>query len=98
MRGTLAFAAAPLALSLLLLWPLRLALYGGDPLLLGRLRRKGCRADADRLELVFVGWSVVLPRRGRTGCLRPQPAPRAGDAGARDGHLFAIFLVIDLLG
>jgi hypothetical protein len=29
-RHVLAFAAAPLALSLLLVWPLRLAIYGGD--------------------------------------------------------------------
>ena len=59
-RHILGFAVAPLALSLFLLWPVQLALFGTD-----RFRRYGSDdGDAGRvfdlLELAFVVWSAVL--------------------------------------
>jgi hypothetical protein len=59
-RHVLAFAVAPLALSLFLLWPVQLALFGTD-----RFRRSGSdEGDAgqvfDVLELGFAAWSAAL--------------------------------------
>lgn len=59
-RHLLAYASAPLALSLLVLWPFRLALFGGD-----LFRRGGDDAGTvgqilDGLEWAFVVWSVAL--------------------------------------
>jgi hypothetical protein len=59
-RHVLGFAVAPLALSLLLLWPLELALFGTD-----RFRRFGSDdGNAGQvfevLELGFAAWSAVL--------------------------------------
>jgi hypothetical protein len=59
-RHILGFAVAPLALSLFLLWPVELALFGTD-----RFRRYGSDDGAagrvfDVLELGFVVWSAVL--------------------------------------
>ncbi len=52
-RHLVAFAAAPLALSLFLVWPLRLAVYGED------VFRKG-GADHGAGNLVFVGLELAL--------------------------------------
>jgi hypothetical protein len=59
-RHILGFAVAPLALSLFLLWPVQLALFGTD-----RFRRYGSDDGAagrvfDVLELGFVVWSAAL--------------------------------------
>jgi hypothetical protein len=59
-RQLVAFAAAPLALSFLVLLPLRLVLYGGDS-----FRRGGGDAGTGdvvllALQLAFVAWSVGL--------------------------------------
>jgi hypothetical protein len=59
-RHIVAFAATPLALSLLLLLPLRLALYGGDT-----FRATGADEGTGKtvllaLQLAFVGWSLGL--------------------------------------
>lgn len=59
-RHTLAYAAAPLALSLLVLWPLRLAVFGGD------VFRRGGADDGtggrvfDVLDVAFLAWALVL--------------------------------------
>jgi hypothetical protein len=59
-RHILGFAVAPLALSLLLLWPLQIAVFGSD------LFRRGGSDDGtggrvfDALELGFAAWSAVL--------------------------------------
>jgi hypothetical protein len=59
-RHVLAYAAAPLVLSLLVLWPLRLALYGEDVFRSGgRDAGTGDQVFAG-LELAFVAWSVGL--------------------------------------
>ena len=52
-RHLLAFAAAPLALSLLLLWPVRLAVYGGDS-----FRQGG--ADEGTGYWIFTGLSIAF--------------------------------------
>jgi hypothetical protein len=59
-RHVLGFALAPLALSLLLVWPLQIAVFGSDV-----FRRGGSDDGAggrffDALELGFAAWSVVL--------------------------------------
>jgi hypothetical protein len=59
-RHILGFAVAPIALSLLLVWPLQLAFYGSD-----LFRRGGSDNGAgarlfDLLELGFAAWSAVL--------------------------------------
>jgi hypothetical protein len=59
-RHILGFAVAPIALSLLLVWPLQLAFYGSD-----LFRRGGSDSGAgarffDLLELGFAAWSAVL--------------------------------------
>ena len=59
-RHLFAFALAPVALSLLIVWPLRLAVYGTDVFRSGG--EDGGSGDAVflGLELVFVGWAVAL--------------------------------------
>ena len=59
-RHILAFAVAPIALSLVLVWPLQLAFYGSDV-----FRRGGSDDGAgarffDLLELGFAAWAAVL--------------------------------------
>ena len=59
-RHVLGFAVAPLALSLVLLWPVELAVFGTD-----RFRRFGSDDGAagqvfDVLQLGFVAWSAAL--------------------------------------
>jgi hypothetical protein len=59
-RHLLAFALAPVALSLLVVWPLRLAAFGDDVFRTGGDDR-GAADDAFlALELGFVAWSAVL--------------------------------------
>nr|MDQ3823411.1 YIP1 family protein [Actinomycetota bacterium] len=59
-RHLLAFALAPVALSLLVVWPLRLAAYGSDVFRTGG--GDGGAADTlfAALALGFVAWSAVL--------------------------------------
>jgi len=60
-RHVLAFAAAPLALSLLVVWPLRLAVYGSDVFRSGGADATGAgRWLFEGAELVFLAWSIVL--------------------------------------
>jgi hypothetical protein len=59
-RHILGFALAPLALSLFLVWPLQLAVFGGDVFQRGGSDHgTGARAF-DALELGFAAWSAVL--------------------------------------
>lgn len=59
-RHVVAFAAAPIALSLLLLWPVRLALYGTDVFRRGG-SDDGSPTDVFRaLEVGFAVWAGVL--------------------------------------
>lgn len=60
-RHLLAFSAAPLALSLLVLWPLRLLVYGGDLFREGGADEQGAaRWLFEGLELALFLWAAVL--------------------------------------
>lgn len=58
-RHVLAFAAAPIALSLIV-WPVRLAVYGDDVFRSGGSDSSSGGHVFAALVLVFVAWSVVL--------------------------------------
>jgi len=59
-RHLLAFAAAPVALSLFVLWPVRLAVYGEDVFRSGGSDRGAGNWAFIGLELLFVAWSLGL--------------------------------------
>jgi hypothetical protein len=59
-RQLLAFAAAPIALSLLAVWPVRLAVYGEDVFRSGGSDRGAGNAAFFVVELAFVAWSLAL--------------------------------------
>jgi hypothetical protein len=59
-RHVLGFAMAPVALSLLLVWPLELAVYGGDVFRRGGSDQGAGARVFDLLELGFAAWSGVL--------------------------------------
>lgn len=59
-RQLLGFASAPLALSLLVLWPIRLAVFGGDVFRSGGSDSGTAGSAFVVLELVFVLWALVL--------------------------------------
>ena len=58
-RHLLAFAAAPLALSLVV-WPVRLAVYGGDVFRAGGSDNGAGNAIFVAVEFGFVAWAVAL--------------------------------------
>ena len=59
-RHVLAFACAPLALSLLLLWPVRLAAFGSDVFRTGGADKGAGDALFVAAEVGFVVWSAAL--------------------------------------
>jgi hypothetical protein len=59
-RQLLAFAAAPVALSLFLVWPVRLAVYGQDVFKAGGSDRGAGNYAFVAAELCFVAWAVGL--------------------------------------
>jgi hypothetical protein len=59
-RQTVGFALVPLALSLLVLLPLRLALYGGDTFRAGGADEGAGEDSLLALQMVFVAWSLAL--------------------------------------
>jgi Yip1-like protein len=59
-RQLLAFAAAPVALSLFLIWPVRLAVYGQDVFKAGGSDRGAGNYAFVGVELCFVAWAVGL--------------------------------------
>ena len=59
-RQLLAFAAAPVALSLFLVWPVRLAVYGEDVFRSGGSDRGAGNSAFVVVELLFVAWAVCL--------------------------------------
>jgi hypothetical protein len=89
-----AFAAAPLALGLLVLWPLRLAAYGGDP-----FRAGGADAgvDGSALALVELGcalWALGLLVAGARYALG-LPSERAIAACLLPATLVALMVWLD---
>ena len=59
-RHVLAFASAPVALSLLVLWPVRLAVYGEDLFRTGGSDHGAGNTAFVVLELLVVVWSLAL--------------------------------------
>jgi hypothetical protein len=59
-RHVLAFAAAPLVLGLVLVWPLRLAVYGGDTFRAGGSDSGAGVAVFDAVLAGFAAWAVGL--------------------------------------
>jgi hypothetical protein len=59
-RHLLAFAAAPLALSLVLLWPIRLAIHGSDLFREGGDDQGATNAVFEAAEVAFAVWSLAL--------------------------------------
>jgi hypothetical protein len=59
-RHLVAFASAPLALSLFFVWPVRLAVYGEDLFRSGGSDRGTGNLVFVGLELAFVAWALVL--------------------------------------
>jgi Yip1-like protein len=72
-RHLLAFAAAPIALSLFVIWPVRLAVYGEDLFRSGGSDHGAGNAAFVVLELLFVGWSLALLVVGLRALMRRQP-------------------------
>jgi hypothetical protein len=59
-RHLLAFASAPVALSLFLVWPVRLAVYGEDVFKGGGSDRGAGNVAFVSVELLFVAWGLAL--------------------------------------
>jgi hypothetical protein len=59
-RHVLGFAGAPVALSLFVVWPARIAVYGEDVFRSGGSDRGGGNSALVGLELAFVAWSLAL--------------------------------------
>ena len=59
-RHVLAFASAPVALSLFVVWPVRLAVYGEDVFKKGGADHGAGNAAFIVLELAFVAWALAL--------------------------------------
>ena len=72
-RHVLAFASAPVALSLFLLWPVRLAVYGEDVFKSGGADHGAGNAAFVAVELAAAAWSLALLVLGFRLLLRPKP-------------------------
>ena len=59
-RHILAFAAAPLALSLVLVWPVRLAVYGGDSFRAGGADEGAGHWIFTGISIAFAAWAFAL--------------------------------------
>jgi len=59
-RHVLAFAVTPIALALLVYWPVRIALYGGDLLRTGGADGRGAGDALALLFYAFVVWALAL--------------------------------------
>src|SRR4051794_6262894 len=77
-RHLLAFAAAPVALSLFLVMPLRLAVYGEDVFRSGGSDRGAGEWAFAALELAFVAWALVLLALGLRTLLSKSSSSSAG--------------------
>jgi hypothetical protein len=72
-RQLLAFAAAPVALSLFLVWPVRLAVYGEDVFKSGGSDHGAGNWAFVAVELAFVAWAVALLVLGLRASRRAAP-------------------------
>ena len=95
-RHIIAFAAVPLALSLLLVLPLRLALYGGDTFRVGGADQGAGETFVLGLQLGFAAWSAALVVLG-VRVVHGWSWPRAlAAAAAAAGLLVAIVGAVQL--
>jgi hypothetical protein len=69
-RQLLAFAAAPVALSLFVVWPVRLAVYGEDVFRSGGSDRGDGNAAFFAVEFLFVAWALALLAIGLRALMR----------------------------
>lgn len=72
-RHVLAFASAPVALSLFAVWPLRLAVYGEDVFKSGGADHGAGNATFVAVEVMFVAWALALLVLGMRGLMRRDP-------------------------
>ena len=72
-RQLLAFAAAPVALSLFLVWPVRFAVYGEDVFKSGGSDHGAGNWAFVAVELAFVAWAVALLVLGLRASRRAAP-------------------------
>ncbi len=96
-RQTVGFALVPLAASLLLLLPLRLAIYGGDTFRGGGADEGSGERALLAVQLVFVAWSLGLLALGvRTthGWSWPRALAAVIAAAALLAALLGVFLMI----
>jgi hypothetical protein len=96
-RHVLAYASVPLVLSLLVIWPLRLALYGEDVFRSGGNDAGMSDHVFAALELAFVAWSVgliVVGVRAVHGWAWTRAAGACVLAVALTAALLALFAVI----
>jgi hypothetical protein len=77
-RHLLAFAAAPVALSLFLVWPVRLAVYGEDVFRSGGSDRGAGNWAFVSFELLFVAWALALLVLGLSVLLSKASSSSAG--------------------
>jgi hypothetical protein len=95
-RHVLAFAALPLVLSLALVWPVRIAVYGGDVFRSGGGDTGTGDAIFEALALGFAGWALallVIAMRAVHGW----PLPRGVAAVALAATPAALFVLLNLL-
>jgi hypothetical protein len=95
-RHVLAFAAAPLVLSLALVWPVRLAVYGGDVFRSGGGDTGTGDAIFEGLALGFAGWALALLVIA-VRAVHGWPLPRAVAAVALAATPAALFVLLNLL-
>jgi len=72
-RHVLAFASAPVALSLFVVWPVRLAVYGQDVFRSGGSDHGAGNDAFCAVELLFVLWAVALLMLGLRTVVRRDP-------------------------
>ena len=96
-RQIVGFALAPLALSLLVLTPVRLALYGGDTFREGGSDEGTGETVLLSLQLAFVAWSVgllVVGVRVVHGWSWPRTLAALGGAAALLGAIVGVFALV----
>lgn len=96
-RQTVGFALVPMALSLLVVLPIRLALYGADTFHSGGPDEGAGKTSLLALQLVFVAWSVgllVVGVRTTHGWTWPRTVAAVGGAAALLAAVGALFLMV----
>jgi hypothetical protein len=96
-RQLVAFAAVPLALSFLLLLPIRIALYGGDTFRAGGTDEGAGEAVLLAVQLAFAAWSIallVVGVRAVHGWTWPRSAAAVAAAVALLAAIVAVFAFV----